>query len=290
MGAVVGIALTMTLLAATDALGAATARGARAATSTLGPGDHTITLVVGRLSRSLILHVPPRAAIAHRPLLLIYHGISGTARGTEQETDFARVADRSGELVAFMQGYQNSWNEGTGHSPAALAHINDVGYTLAAIAKLERLVAFDRSRIVAVGFSNGALMVEDLGCKIAGRLAMIVPVEGELATTMAASCRPARPISVYEVHGTADTAIRFGGGPINGNGPVVLSAPKSIARWAHLDHCAPRATTTPTRSSIRLTSYARCRRSVTARLRVIVGGVHQWGSNIGEVVAAVVPK
>jgi len=280
----------LTSTAAHGARGAQPVRSAKLAASTLGPGDHTIKLVVGHLSRSLILHVPPHAAIARRPLLLIYHGITDTAGGTEQQTDFTQVADRTGELVAFMQGYENSWNEGTGNSPAARAHINDVGYTLAAIAKLEGRVTFDHARIVAVGFSNGALMVEDLGCRIAGRLAMIVPVEGELAVTMARSCRPARQISVYEVHGTADTAIRYGGGPINGNGAVVLSAPKSIARWAQLNHCAARPVTSPTRSSIKVTTYSRCRRSVTTRLRTIVGGVHQWGSNIGEIVASVLPR
>lgn len=292
--AAVGLAIAVTLLATSDAHGVASGGPSNpreaVSSSAMAPGDHTIKLVVGHRSRSLILHVPRGAAIARRPLLLIFHGISGTAQRTEQQTDFSKVADRTGELVAFMQGYQNSWNEGTGNSPAARAHIDDVGYTLAAIRKLEGLVTFDRARIVAVGFSNGALMVEYLGCRIAGRLAMIVPVEGELAVTMSATCRPMRPISVYEVHGTADTAIRYGGGPINGNGADVLSAPRSIARWAHLDHCASRPATSATRSSIRFTTYSRCRSSTSVRLRTIVGGVHQWGSNIGQVVASVLPN
>ena len=238
------------------------------------------------------MHVPPNPPVANRPLLLIYHGITDTAQKTEYQTDFASVADQTGEVVAFLQGYDNSWNEQAAGSstPAARAHVNDVAYTSAVIAKLEQVVSFDHKRIVAVGFSNGALMVEDLGCKVASQLAMIVPVEGELAASTSPTCRPTRPISVYEIHGTADTAISYNGGPINGHGTVVLSAPKSIARWAQLDHCNKTPTTTAPSPSIRLTTYRQCRNHVTVVLRTVLGGVHEWGSKVGEVVHSILPS
>jgi len=289
MVAAVGAALVATLLGASGAQGASLASGPAIASRGLSPGDHTVTLTVGHRLRSLIVHVPSRV-VPNRPLLLIYHGINGTSQKTEYQTDFASVADQTGEVVAFLQGYDDSWNEQAGHTPAAMAHVNDVAYTAAVIAKLERLVSFDHKRIVAVGFSNGALMVEDLGCRLAGTLAMIVPVEGELAAVTSPGCRPARPISVYEIHGTADTAIYYNGGPINGNGTVVLSAPKSVARWATLDHCGPTPRKTNVSSSITLTAYAGCRNHVTVVLHTIIGGVHQWGNDIGEVVHSVLPR
>jgi polyhydroxybutyrate depolymerase len=253
----------------------------------LSPGDHTITLLVGGRVRSLILHVPPDPPVAHRPLLLIFHGITDTAQSTEQGTDFSQVADQTGEVVAYLQGYEDSWNEQAGGTPAALAHVNDVAYTTAVIKLLERIVVFAHQRIVAVGFSNGALMVEDLGCRIAQELEYVIPVEGELAASTSSTCRPARPLSVYEIHGTADTAILYNGGLIEGHTPVVLSAPASVARWAHLDRCStPPATSDPS-SSIKLTTYARCQKHSSVVLRTIIGGVHQWEPDIGEVVASV---
>lgn len=289
--AVLGGVLGAALLSAPSANGAAPAAGHGIAARGRAPGDHTVTLTVGHLVRSLIVHVPANPPVANRPLLLIYHGKGDTAQKTESQTDFASVADQTGEVVAFLQGYGDSWNEQAGTStPAARAHVNDVAYTTAVIARLERLVAFDRKRIVAVGFSNGALMVEDLGCKVAGELAMIVPVEGELAASTSPTCHPARPIAVYEVHGTADTAVYYNGGPILGRGTVVLSAPKSIARWAHLDHCGATPRTTHPSASIKLTTYAGCRNHVTVVLQTIIGGVHQWGNDIGEVVHAVLPR
>jgi polyhydroxybutyrate depolymerase len=201
-------------------------------------------------------------------------------------TDFEQVASQNGELVAFMQGYDNSWNEGAGHTPAEQANINDVAFTSLAIAKIETLVTFNRARIAAVGFSNGALMVEDLGCHLAQKLSLIVPVEGPLPVTVAATCSPSRPISVLEIHGTADTAIPYNGGPFAGvgGGTTVLSAPSSVVRWAGLDGCSSSASVTNPDSTYSLTAYPACRGGTTVTLRSINGGVHEWGSNIGELV------
>jgi polyhydroxybutyrate depolymerase len=254
------------------------------------PGDHAITVRVQGRARTLILHVPDRT-IARRPLLLVFHGADDTASGTEQSTDFKAVSNRTGDLVAYLQGYQDTWNEGAGHTPAERAGVNDVAFTAAAVKRLEALVGFDHRRIVAVGFSNGALMVEDLGCKLAGTLSLVVPVEGELPVSVASTCAPSRPVNVYEVHGTSDGSIPYGGGAFSGvgGGTTVLSAPASAARWAALDRCARAPTVTRPFPAIALRRYASCKDGVSVTLRTIVGGTHTWGSNIGVLVAEHVP-
>ena len=258
-------------------------------TGSFAPGDHTLTLAVQGLERTLIVHVPPGRVVASRPLLLIFHGRGNTARSTEQGTDFKAVADATGEVVAYLQGVNNAWND-QAHPHVDPVQPNDVAFASAAITAVERHVVFDHARVVAVGFSNGALMVEDLGCRLAARLAMIVPVEGELAQRQSAHCAPAKAISVYEVHGTADTAIPYAGGQFGGSdGPVELSAPKSAARWAALDRCAATPRHTAPSASIRLATYHGCRHSVVVTLRTIVGGVHQWEPDIGRVVHAALP-
>jgi polyhydroxybutyrate depolymerase len=258
---------------------------------TLSTGDHTITLSSGGRVRSLILHIPPGNAVANRPLILVFHGADDTAANTVKETDFEKIANKDGELVAFLQGYKDTWNEGAGHTPAEQAKINDVAFTQAAIAKIETLVSFDHKRVVATGFSNGALMVEDLGCKLANELVLIVPVEGQLPTSVSKTCAPARPISVYEIHATGDGSIPYNGGSFAGvgGGTVVLSAPKSAARWAKLDVCSSKAEVTYPVRNIKLSTYTGCHAKVTVVLRTIEGGSHQWGSNIGELVTAALP-
>ncbi len=269
-------------------LGAGTvgAQGRGVAPHALSPGDHPEKLMVGNVARTFVLHVPTNNTAVHRPLLLIYHGAGGSSQSTENQTDFSQVADTTGEVVAYLQGVNNHWNEQVAGAPSTA---DDVGYTKAAITMIERLLPFDHKRIVAVGFSNGALMVEDLGCKLAGTLALIVPVEGELAAATSPTCKPSRPIRVYEIHGTADTVISYYGGKIAGHPVVVLSAPKSVARWAHLGHCAVTPKTSSVSSSVKLTTYSRCRNKVGVVLRTLIGGVHQWTNGIGEIVAGVLP-
>jgi polyhydroxybutyrate depolymerase len=301
LGAAVVLAVSASLLVlgGVGTGSAATSSTAGCATGTtpatgkhLGPGNYDVHLVVDKQVRCLILYVPPNPPAMQRPLVLVYHGALDTASSTEQSTDFQSVASSTGEVVAFMQGYGDTWNDGAGTTPAEKAHINDLAFTAAAITKIEQLVNFDNRRIVAAGFSNGALMVQLIGCRMANSIALIVPVEGELPVNISKTCSPSRQVSVYEVHGTDDTAIPYNGGTfigVGGGAITVLSAPKSAARWAHLDGCAPTPTATTPLSGIQLLTYTKCKGSVV-RLRTIYGGVHQWGSNIGQLVASVIPR
>lgn len=260
--------------------------GTLATPHTMTPGDHVVDVSVGGRTRSFILHVPPNPALPSRPLILVFHGAEDSDKSALQTTDFEQVADQHDELVAFLQGYDDTWNEGAGHTPAEQAHVNDVAFTAAVIAKVEALIAFDHQRIAAAGFSNGALMVEDLGCRLAQELAVIVPVEGELPVSVSSTCSPARPIGVYEIHATADSVIPYGGGPFHGvgGGTTVLSATASAARWASLDQCSLAPTATSPASGISLTVYTKCRNKVEVTLRTIDGGAHEWGSDIGLLV------
>ena len=185
--------------------------------------------------------MPPNPAVQDRPLVLVFPGARDTAESTEQSTDFEVVAATTGEVVAFLQGYGDSWNDDAGTPPAERAHVNDLAYTSAAITKLEGLVTFDHKRIVAAGFSIGALMVQLVGCRMASAVALIVPVEGQLPVNVSKGCTPSQPVSVYEIHGTDDAAIPYDGGTFIGYGGgaiTVLSAPRSVARWATLDGCS----------------------------------------------------
>lgn len=258
----------------------------------LAPGTYTLVLHVGGLRRIFIVAVPPVASSANRALVLVYHGAGDTAVSTMQDTNLLETLRARGDLVAFLQGYQDTWNEGTGDSPAALAHVNDVAYTVAVLDRLRQLVYFDPSRVAAVGFSNGALMVEDLGCRLATRFSLLVPVEGELATETSSSCAPKRPESVYEIHGTADPAIPYDGGSFVGpaGGTTVLSAPDSVARWAQLDGCSIGPVTSTPSGTVSITAYSECRDGVSVVLRTIVGGVHAWPPNIGQLVVQALSK
>ena len=255
----------------------------RAAAGPVGSRAFTIRTADRRV-RSFFVYAFGSAA-ARRPLVLVYHGAGETAKQAAAETDFVSVAKQDGLIVAFMQGYADTWNEGAGHTPARVAGVDDVQYTAAALSRIGRSYRIDRSRIAAVGFSNGALMTQLLGCRLAGELTAIVPLEGEMPTSISPGCHPRRPISVLEVHGTADPTIPYDGGHFAGvgGGTSVLSAPASISRWAALDRCANSQRTTA--GSTRVTTYSVCHAGVAVTLRTIVGGRHWWPPGVGGLIS-----
>jgi polyhydroxybutyrate depolymerase len=243
-------------------------------------GLKTVGLESGGHQRTYLLYVPPGDATDHPlPLVLVFHGADDTAAHTAGETDLLSIAEHSHNMIlVFAQGYEDTWNEGTGKTPAAQAHINDVAFTASILSRVESNYAIDLHRVVATGFSNGALLTEYLGCTLSRQLTMIAPVEGELPQAISGTCRPTDPVSVYEVHGTADSEIPYRGGPFTGVGggtTVVLSASSSAARWATLDHCSGAAHNTHSGALI-LGSYGGCGDGVTVTLATINGGQHEW--------------
>lgn len=261
-------------------------------TALLTAGDHLETLYVGGFTRYMTVHVPPVASVAGRPLILVYPGAGGTMASTISETDFEQVANQQGDVVAFLQGYSDTWNEGAGHTPAEQAHVDDVAFTSAALKDLSGLVAYNPKKVAATGISNGALMVEDIGCHLSSQISLVVPVEGEIPNAVSSICAVPRPINVYEIHGTADPNIPYSGGHFNGvgGGTTVLSAPASAARWAHLDGCSSHLSTVHLNQTVILTKYSHCKGSVSVTLRTIVDGLHVWGSNIGQIVTEALGK
>jgi len=250
-------------------------------------GDHQLSVVAGGISRDFTVYVPPGLSASARPaLVLVFHGAGDTAADAEQQTGLDAAADTGHYLVAYLQGYQNTWNEGAGHTPAEMAGVDDVAFASAVIADVKRLHPIDSAHTTAVGFSNGALLVDLLGCRLAGVIHTIIPIEGQLPVSVASSCAPSSPISVLEVHGTADTTIPYGGGSFAGvgGGTTVLSARGAVGRWAQLDGCAS-SPKTVSGASVSLTSYRACRGGATVSLHTIVGGGHDWPNGLAALVS-----
>ena len=269
-----------------------TACGGTAQAQRSGTGGlKTIGVRTDGHSRTYLLYVPPGDSAAHPlPLVLVYHGAGDTAQRATTETDLLNLAQRGHDMIlVFPQGYGDSWNEGTGHTPAEQAGIDDVAFSRAILGRVESHYAIDRHAVVATGLSNGALLTEFLGCKLAAELTMIVPVEGQLPEAVSGGCRPGLPINVYEVHGTADRQIPYGGGPFTGafGGTDVLAAPASASRWAALDHCSSRRHGTAPGNAV-LSVYAGCRDRVSVTLASIQGGGHNWPADFGQTILGLV--
>lgn len=214
-------------------VGASTAPPSSAAASSpsvVVGGDRPVTV---RLSPSIDKTRPA-------PLLIVLHGYTGSGSGMEDYFDLQREAERRGFVTAYPDGTKDSrgdrfWNATDACCNFYGSDVDDAGYLDGLITAIEAAVAVDPRRVYVAGHSNGAFMSYRLACTHADRIAAIVSLAG---ATFAKStdCRPANPVAVLQIHGTADDTIAFTGGSIDGH--PFPGAEESAATWATYDGCA----------------------------------------------------
>ncbi len=200
-----------------------------------GDGSQVGTFEFGGLTRSYRLHVPPAEPTG---LVISLHGGGGTGAGQEALTDFDAVADTADLLVVYPDGYDKSWADGRGASPADRRHLDDVGFLVALAGKLVHDFDIAPGHVFATGMSNGGFMSNRLACERADIFAAIAPVAGTLGVGV--KCNPSRPVSVLEAHGTADPLVPFKGGSVRGRGGLShsISVAGMVDRWRAVDGCA----------------------------------------------------
>lgn len=192
------------------------------------------TLRSGGMDRTYTLHVPPGDPVG---LVLSLHGGGGTGIAQRGLTGFDAVADAHNLLVVYPDGYDKSWADGRGASPADRRHVDDVGFLVALAGKLQNDYAIAPGHVFVTGMSNGGFMSNRLACDRADVIAAIAPVAGTLGVGVA--CNPSRPVSVWEAHGTADPLVPFNGGAVHGRGGVshAISANSMVEKWRSVDGC-----------------------------------------------------
>ncbi|HTQ18612.1 PHB depolymerase family esterase [Mycobacterium sp.] len=206
--------------------------------------DQSGTFAYGGLNRTYTVHVPPGPPVG---LVLSLHGGGGTGTGQQGLTDFDTIADTSNLLVVYPDGYDKSWGDGRGAAPADRRRIDDVGFLVALVSKLQNDFGVPHGHIFATGMSNGGFMSNRLACERADLFAAIAPVSGTLGVGVA--CNPSRPVSVLEAHGTTDPVVPFNGGDVRGRGGMShsISANSMVDKWRAADGCqgAPTARVLP---------------------------------------------
>ena len=275
------------------ACGTSAAPGPRGAGSpsqgAAGGRDIDGTVQSGGFTRSYVIHLPPDSSrLTPTPIVIAFHGYPMTAAQMSRITHLSAVADRHGFAVVFPRGYGQSWAVPGGNTPAEQAGIDDVAFVRTLLDVVARTYGLDTSRVVATGISNGGILTELLGCSLADRLIGIVPVAGLMRRNTSTTCSPARPISVFGIHGTSDPIADYHGVP---GADGFLSFTETLAFWARLDGCSKTATTTSLadsahdNTSVTTLSYSGCRSGTEVGGYAVSGGGHAWpgGEPIGSV-------
>jgi poly(3-hydroxybutyrate) depolymerase len=246
------------------------------------------------VTRSYLLHVPPDAGNAALPLVIALHGAGGSAGGFAEETQMAAAGDKMRMMVAFAAGTERvpgreTFNAQICCGDAVAGQVDDVGFIGALIDDVGAHHALDRSRVYAVGMSNGGMLVHQLAARHPEWFAAIAPV----SATIGGMTRdgntyiipmPKLPMPVMIIHGMRDGLVLYSGGASpNLSFPYrwKLSVPDALSFWAAVDGCAtPGEATEPVAGTLRATIYSRCKDGSEVRLWTIVEGEHAWPDDI----------
>ncbi|MGZ6979192.1 MAG: alpha/beta hydrolase family esterase [Acidimicrobiia bacterium] len=264
---------------ATEALPAVTPR----ATTLHG----TLRTPDGR-DRTYHLYVPSTVGTGRSgprvPLLVALHGGTGWGTQFERTSGFDGIAEANRFIVVYPDGVgvgpnqvNRTWNSGACCGAAQREDVDDVTFVRMLIERMRSQYPIDPSRVFAAGHSNGGMQAYRLACELADQ---IVAVGVQSSSLELDDCRPARPVSLLHIHGTADQNVPIGGGigaeAISG---VSFRPPiDGIRTFAELDGCpaTPSHSTDPANADVSIQTWGPCDDGTEVRFMTVAGAPHAW--------------
>ncbi len=261
------------------------------------PGSRAVSLRHDGVDRTTYdLVVPDTRPGEPMAVVVGYHGYGSSAREQAESSGLADRALAEGFVAVFPHG-----SDSEGSTPAYFnvetvddpSLADDVGFTAALLDDVEADLCVDRTRIFAMGMSNGGMFVSTLACALGDRIAAVAPVAG---VHLLSDC-DGRPVPLIATHGTADPVVPLddrGGGfgalgdllgltdgaaaPLRMFDAVVGTPAMSwVESWAKRNGCSldePEVTVVET--GVERTAYAGCDEGGDVVLQAIEGGGHVW--------------
>ncbi len=271
-----------------------------AGASQLPDGHQVIGLDVQGVTRQSLVHFPSGYNMTQlRPLVIMLHGMGGTAANAMRETGWSAKADAENFIVLYPDATRpdtaqlpsfrknpQAWNDGSGRFHAGEQQVGDVAFIGLLIDRMVADHAVDPQRVFVTGFSNGASMAFRIGAELADRVAAIAPVAG---ASWAETVKPSRPISLLYLTGAADPLnpldggmprLAFGGGGHGGRAKAPVGT--SIAQWAAAFGLPATPRSDQTTNGVRTVRYGHGGTRTEVTLITVEGLGHVWagGKNL----------
>jgi polyhydroxybutyrate depolymerase len=175
------------------------------------------------------------------PLVILLHGYTGSGAVTNSYLKLSEVTSKRGIFLAYSDGTADSrgskfWNATDSCCNFFGSTVDDVAYLGAVISDMQRRFAIDPKRVFVMGHSNGGFMAHRLACDLSTRIAGIASLAGGVYLD-AAKCAAAVPVSVLQIHGTADATVKYGGGVFTAGVPPYPGAKDTVKLWASKNGC-----------------------------------------------------
>jgi polyhydroxybutyrate depolymerase len=233
------------------------------------------TLDAGGETRTYEVELPANV-VAKPALIVMLHGHGGTGAQMRRYKDMGQVTGDAAVIV-YPDGVDRGWSDGRTIRNSQ----DDIGFLRRLIATVHAAYGTDPKRIYVAGMSNGAMMALRVACQMP-EVAAVAAVSGGLPVQWKDDCRPAHPVSVLGIDGTADPIVPFdGGGVYNDRNGDVLSAAETVATFARADGCGAGRTLAPTAvasdgTSATFERWSDCAAGTSVELATVHGGGHGW--------------
>ena len=201
----------------------------------ISPATAAHTFTVGG-DRPVTVNLPDSLANP-APLLILLHSASTSGAHQENYMHLGPVAKKHGLIYIAPDGTVNPegkrfWNASKSCCNKYKQEVDDVAYINSLIDEISTKTPVDPKRIYLIGHSNGAFMSFTFACKT-NKVAAIVAIAGAMDTE--SDCAPSTPVSLLNIHGTADKTIKIDGGVLNNFS--YTSAKSTVTKVALLNKC-----------------------------------------------------
>lgn len=155
---------------------------------------------------------------------------------------------------------------------------DDIAFTKSILRDITSSLCIDRTRVYAMGMSNGGGFASLLSCKMSNTFAA-VGLGAAALYYPAAGCVPSEPVPLINIHGDADSIVPYLGS-INRRLPAI----DTWMQWrAEQNHCLPLPQMSPSPAlTITTTTWLSCSENATVQNVRLQGGGHVWNTAIRD--------
>jgi polyhydroxybutyrate depolymerase len=235
------------------------------------PNSTTTRAINGR---NYLVHVPEGfVGYQYYPLVMFYPGKGGPAETAQQNFKLDTLPAITVYPFPTMSK-DGAWAwQGAPYSSNA----DDVSFTEAILDSLNVDLCVDKTRVYAVGYSNGGGFASLLSCTLSDRFAAYAVVAGAMYAP-ASQCKPSEPTPLISIHGDNDPVVPY-------EGSLKRQLP-SIDTWsatrADLNGCK-KPFTVNSLATETVTIWNDCKDNATVENIRLIGGGHAWGPGTNQI-------
>ena len=213
------------------------------------------------------------------PLVILLHGYRATGAVQDAYLGVSKRVDSDGFVLVIPDGTRSTagfqfWNatefccDFEGQNP------DDASYIRGLVNEAKLRFSIDERRVYLLGHSNGGFMAYHMACEAGDIITAIASLAG---TTFVSdeSCRGTGPVSVLQIHGTADGTIVYEGNR------YYPGAVETVERWRTRNRCGEFEDKRPlglvsslAGEETAVRSAAGCDEDTTVELWTVEGGSH----------------